>query len=135
MGIATEAILKQRAEEEAADAAAKEEVRQEAVKSKTSLENLGMVRVLQKVGESGALHGTVTTAKVADLIKEACGASIDKHSITIPAIKSVGEYDVTISLHPEVSASLKLKVIAENEDTKAASALQEKLNKKKKKKA
>jgi large subunit ribosomal protein L9 len=65
-----------------------------------------------KCGEAGRLYGTVTAMDVADALA-AAGYAVDKRGITIrQAIKTLGEYDVDIRLHADVTASFKINVIA-----------------------
>jgi len=69
--------------------------------------------VTMKAGEEGKLYGSVTTADIAQsLAKE--GLDIDKKRIVIDEpINAIGVYQVTVKLHPEVTAKLKLWVVKE----------------------
>ena len=79
---------------------------------KTQLESL-TVRLAVKAGDQGRLYGAVTTAHIADAVKAAGGPVVDKRRIEIRTpIKTVGSHDVTIKLHPEVSATLAVEVAA-----------------------
>ncbi len=65
-----------------------------------------------RAGEGGRTFGSVTAKEIAEGAEEQASLSIDKKKIVLPdPIKAVGEYDVTIKLHPEINA--KLKVIIE----------------------
>jgi large subunit ribosomal protein L9 len=67
----------------------------------------------RKVGDSDVLYGSVTGADVADFLK-AKGIEIDKRRVLLDeAVKTLGEHEVKIRLHPEVHASLKLLVTKE----------------------
>lgn len=71
------------------------------------------VTVSAKAGESGRLFGAITTAEIADAVKAAGGPSIDRRKVEVAQpIKAVGEYDVQVRLHAEVSAKLTVKVVA-----------------------
>jgi large subunit ribosomal protein L9 len=71
------------------------------------------ITVSKKAGEE-ILFGSVTTADIAELLEKE-GFSIDKRKILIlEAIKKLGEYQVSIKLHPEVSAQINLLVIRED---------------------
>ena len=62
-------------------------------------------------GSDGRLYAAVTNADLSDKIKETFGIDVDRRKIMLPGnIKTVGEYDVTVSLFPEVSAKIKVKV-------------------------
>ncbi len=71
------------------------------------------VTVSAKAGASGRLFGAVTTADIAQAIADADGPQVDKRKIEVAqAIKSVGNYTVSVRLHPEVVASVAVKVVA-----------------------
>jgi len=64
-----------------------------------------------KCGEGGKTFGSVTGKEIAEEAKKQLGFDIDKKKIVIAdAIKSVGTYDVTYKVHPEVSAVINVKV-------------------------
>lgn len=71
------------------------------------------VVVTAKAGESGRLFGAVTTAEIADAVAAVGGPSVDRRKIEVgQPIKALGEYEVQIRLHAEVSAKLTVKVVA-----------------------
>ncbi len=72
-----------------------------------------VVTISAKAGESGRLFGAVTTADIAEAIAAAGAPSVDKRKLEIgQPIKSTGEYTVSLRLHADVSANIKLKVVA-----------------------
>jgi large subunit ribosomal protein L9 len=69
----------------------------------------------RKAGEQGTLFGSVTAMDVAEGLT-AKGFNIDRRKIHLdPPLKLVGEYDVQIKLHREVTATVKVKVESEAE--------------------
>ncbi|MEU4829985.1 50S ribosomal protein L9 [Streptosporangium sp. NPDC023615] len=71
------------------------------------------VQLKTKAGESGRLFGSITTGDVAEAVKAAGGPLLDRRRIEIAsAIKSLGTHRVSVKLHPEVSASLDIEVVA-----------------------
>jgi large subunit ribosomal protein L9 len=88
-------------------------VRQEAENQKATLGTIGTLIVKKAVGENNAIFGSVTDREVAELIKAKATLEIDRREITVPEIKETGTYDVQIKLHAEVSATIKLQVVAE----------------------
>jgi large subunit ribosomal protein L9 len=69
------------------------------------------VIVHKRVGETGTLFGSVTTAEVADALAGR-GIEIDKRRIELAqAIKSLGSHDVDVHLHREVTAHMKVQVV------------------------
>lgn len=70
------------------------------------------VRLKQRAGEGGRLFGSVTPADIVDAVKATGGPELDKRRIEIKnPIKSVGNHQVQVRLHPEVSATIKLDVV------------------------
>ncbi|MGD0628901.1 MAG: 50S ribosomal protein L9 [Terracidiphilus sp.] len=67
----------------------------------------------RKSGESGQLFGSVTSADIAaDLATK--GFEVDRRKIALnEPLKTLGDHTVTIKLHREVTAHLKVKVVAE----------------------
>ncbi|WP_214319049.1 50S ribosomal protein L9 [Nonomuraea sediminis] len=71
------------------------------------------VRLSTRAGESGRLFGSITTGDIADAVKAAGGPLLDRRRIEIVnPIKSVGSHKVSVKLHPEVSASVDVEVVA-----------------------
>ncbi|NUW44586.1 50S ribosomal protein L9 [Nonomuraea rhodomycinica] len=71
------------------------------------------VRLTTRAGDSGRLFGSITTGDVAEAVKAAGGPLLDRRRIEIiNPIKSVGSHKVSVKLHPEVSASLDVEVVA-----------------------
>lgn len=74
----------------------------------------------RKSGEHGQLFGSVTAIDLAEALA-AKGFNIDRRKIQLdPPIKLVGEYDVAVKLHREVTAHFKVKVEGESEAQPAA---------------
>lgn len=69
------------------------------------------VIVTIKSGEGGKTFGSVSTKEIAKAFMDQHGLELDKKKIQLQeAIKSLGTYEVTIKLHPKVTAKLKIKV-------------------------
>jgi large subunit ribosomal protein L9 len=70
------------------------------------------VSITRRVGEQDALYGSVTASDIAEALA-AHEINVDRRKIQLAEpIKLVGEHTVTIKLHREVSADLKVKVAA-----------------------
>ena len=65
-----------------------------------------------KTGEDDKLFGSVTTMNVAEAL-ELAGFDIDKKKIVMEPIKKLGEYTVTIKLHTDLPAEVKVHVVQE----------------------
>ena len=71
------------------------------------------VQIARKVGETDALFGSVTNADIAEALAGK-GFDVDRRTIQLhEPIKKLGEFDVPVKLHREVSVTLKVKVVAE----------------------
>jgi large subunit ribosomal protein L9 len=80
---------------------------------KDRIEKLGEVEVRAKVGEEGKLFGSVTVAQIAELLAGR-GIELDRRRIDLPEpIKTAGDHPVTVKLHRDVNATLRLKVVPE----------------------
>lgn len=83
-------------------------------KKRAELVNGLDITLTVKAGEEGKLFGSVTVRDIAEAAVKR-GVEIDNSEINLPEgpIRALGEYDIDVQLHPEVSAVLKLGVIAE----------------------
>jgi len=72
------------------------------------------IRILANAGEEGKLFGCVTVRDIADEAT-AAGVEIDRSEVRLPSgpLREVGEYQVEVYLHPEVSAHVNVAVEAE----------------------
>ena len=65
-----------------------------------------------RVGEEGKLFGSVTNVDIAGRLEEQ-GFKLDRRKIELKEpIKQLGEYEVTLRLHREVKAQIRVKVVA-----------------------
>lgn len=69
------------------------------------------VVVAIKAGEGGKTFGSVSSKEIAAALKEQHKLEVDKKKIQLPeALKSIGSYEVSVKLHPQVNAKLTVKV-------------------------
>ena len=74
-----------------------------------------VITIAQKVGEEDRLYGSVTTMDIAAQLEKQ-GISIDRRKIHLDKpIKALGEFEVPVKLHPEVTAAVKVVVVPEEE--------------------
>ena len=72
--------------------------------------------VIRSASDSGSLYGSVSTRDAADVATEA-GFSVDRKQVVLLApIKELGLHDVSVNLHPEVSATIALNVARSEEE-------------------
>ena len=73
-----------------------------------------MIVVAARAGASGSLFGAVTTGDIADAVLAAGGPSLDKRKIEIDQpIKALGEHQVKVRMHADVTATLDVRVVPE----------------------
>jgi large subunit ribosomal protein L9 len=69
--------------------------------------------IARKVGETEALYGSVTASDIAEALA-AQGFEVDRRKIQLgEPIKQVSETDVPVKLHRDVTARIRVKVVAE----------------------
>ena len=67
--------------------------------------------VKMKSGDDGKLFGSVTSGTIADELKHQFDITLDKKKIHLDhPIRTLGEHEIELRLHPEVKATLKVKV-------------------------
>jgi len=68
-----------------------------------------------KAGDEGKLFGSIGTRDIADAITAQLGIEVNRAEVKLPegALRSTGEYDITLQLHAEVLTTVKLAVVAE----------------------
>ena len=77
-----------------------------AVILKNQLEKEKLVLTV-KVGDNGKLFGAITNKEIANELKDKFGLKIDKKKIDCN-IKALGEHKVTVKLHQDVKAEIKV---------------------------
>lgn len=71
------------------------------------------LRIEHKAGEAGTLYGAVTTSEIAELLHRK-GMEIDRRKLDVGGpIKTVGEFEVKVRLHPQVTGTFKVHVLPE----------------------
>lgn len=73
-----------------------------------------LIVITAKVGEEGKLFGSIGTREIADAVTSA-GISIEKGAVRLPngALRYAGEYDISLQMHSDVTAVVKIKIEAE----------------------
>lgn len=88
----------------------REKAKQDAQQVAKELEG-STVTIKAKRGNGGKLFGAVTAKEVADAIAERYGLEIDKKKFSLPVIKELGTYDVSVKVFAEVSTKIKVEVV------------------------
>jgi large subunit ribosomal protein L9 len=100
---------KRRAELEAAAAA-----RRGAAEARAARLAELVVTIAANAGDEGKLFGSIGTRDIAEATTKA-GIEVDKSEVRLPngVIREVGEYEVDIQVHSDVTQAIKLVVVAE----------------------
>ena len=70
------------------------------------------IAIARRVGENDTLYGSVTSADIAEALA-ARELSVDRRKIQLPEpLKSLGDHVVPVKLHRDVTADVKVKVVA-----------------------
>ncbi len=71
------------------------------------------ISIARRVGDTEQLYGSVTAADIADYLKEK-GFEIDRRKLILPEpIKAIGDHNVPLKLHRDVTVPLVVKVVKE----------------------
>lgn len=84
----------------------------EAAKELSKKIEASSISIAIKLGEGGKTFGSVSSKEIAEEVKAQLGYDVDKKKVLLKdPIKAVGEFDVKIKLHPQVTTTLKVKVL------------------------
>ncbi|NAW65999.1 MULTISPECIES: 50S ribosomal protein L9 [Photobacterium] len=74
---------------------------------------LEAVVIASKAGDEGKLFGSIGTRDIADAVT-AAGVEVAKSEVRLPegALRTTGEYEISLQLHSDVFATVKLEVVA-----------------------
>ena len=85
--------------------------RAEAETKASRLNGLAVV-ITAKTVDGSRLYGSVTHSDVLAMIEKEGKTDLDKSQLIMPDhIKDIGEYELTVKLHKQVSATVKLSVV------------------------
>ncbi|MES2673981.1 MAG: 50S ribosomal protein L9 [Pseudomonadota bacterium] len=72
------------------------------------------VTIAANAGDEGRLFGSIGTRDIAEAIT-AAGVAVAKSEVRMPSgvLREVGQYDINVQLHAEVTQAVKLVVVAE----------------------
>lgn len=108
---ATERTLESIRAEEEAEIRLKQEIKDKAIRLELALRTIGKFTIPKKAGEKDAIFGSVTRQEIVDAIYQQTGQELEKQNIQSPEIKTLGTFDVTVKLHPEVTGAFKVVVV------------------------
>ncbi|KXV58140.1 50S ribosomal protein L9 [Acetobacter tropicalis] len=89
--------------------------REEAERLSERMDGLAVI-LIRQAGDSGSLYGSVSPRDVAEAVTEA-GFTISRQQVSLAhPIKSLGLYEVKVSLHPEVTVPVIVNVARSTEE-------------------
>lgn len=93
-------------------AAQKKKLEEEARELGRRMDGLRVV-MTARVGDAGKLFGAISNKDIAGALKQQHGLTVDKKKVVLDApIKTLGEHEVTVKLHPAVQVSIVVEVAA-----------------------
>ncbi len=111
--IATEASL-HHVEHEKGVALARKAKQRAAAGDVAAKRGAAKVTIGRRVGEQDKLYGSVTALDIAEALAGQ-GVSIDRRAIHLPEpIKALGDFEVEVRLHSDVTAKIRVTVAAEH---------------------
>lgn len=74
-----------------------------------------VITIGSKAGDEGRLFGSIGTRDIAEAITEQTGVEVERAEVQLPegSIRTIGEFDIDLILHAEVTVTIKLMVVAE----------------------
>ena len=78
------------------------------------IEEIGSITITQLASDEGRLFGSVATREIAEAMT-AAGEELEKSEVLLPegALRDIGEYDVDLQLHSDVTVTIQLIVAPE----------------------
>jgi large subunit ribosomal protein L9 len=74
------------------------------------------LKIQARAGARGRLHGSITSADIANALSKSLGETIDKHDVELPEpIKTLGAHTAGVRLAARVAAKLQLVVESEED--------------------
>ena len=70
------------------------------------------VEISSKSGDEGKLYGSISARDIAMAVTDA-GVELAKHEVSLPdgPLRNLGEVEIAVQLHPDVSATLNISVV------------------------
>ncbi len=81
------------------------------------LSDLGKIEIIAKAGEAGKLFGSITPKDIVERINSEASTKITRKQVILKkSINEIGEFDIKLKLHNEVTAHIKLVVKGEEQE-------------------
>ncbi len=75
------------------------------------------ISISRKASAEGKLYGSIGTVDIVEAVVDQSGVDLAKHEVRLPEgpIRDIGEYKLAIQLHADVSATITVNVVSEEE--------------------
>src|SRR3990167_1184334 len=85
---------------------------EEALKRQQTIQALPAIIITAKASEEGKLFGSITTRDIVEALQK-LNAPIEKRDIRLPhSLRAIGEYDIVIELDSDLTAQIKINIVA-----------------------
>jgi len=109
--LATEGAMKMLAEDIRQREFKLDKIRKDAEAVAAKLNGVSLT-LAAKTGTSGKIFGSITALQVANMLKDQ-GYEVDRRKIMLDDVKPLGSYEATVNLFKDISATVKVEVVAE----------------------
>jgi len=109
--LATEGAMKMLAEDIRQREFKLDKIRKDAEAVAAKLNGVSLT-LAAKTGTSGKIFGSITALQVANMLKDQ-GYEVDRRKIILDDVKTLGSYEATVNLFKDISATVKVEVVAE----------------------
>ncbi|MFM1898142.1 MAG: hypothetical protein RL577_382 [Bacteroidota bacterium] len=109
--LATEGAMKMLAEDIRQREFKLDKIRKDAEAVAAKLNGVSLT-LAAKTGTSGKIFGSITALQVANMLKDQ-GYEVDRRKIMLDDVKTLGSYEATVNLFKDISATVKVEVVAE----------------------
>jgi large subunit ribosomal protein L9 len=109
--LATEGAMKMLAEDIRQREFKLDKIRKDAEAVAAKLNGVSLT-LAARTGTSGKIFGSITALQVANMLKDQ-GYEVDRRKIMLDDVKTLGSYEATVNLFKDISATVKVEVVAE----------------------
>ncbi len=109
--LATEGAMKMLAEDIRQREFKLDKIRKDAEAVAAKLNGVSLT-LAAKTGTSGKIFGSITALQVANMLRDQ-GYEVDRRRIMLDDVKTLGSYEAIVNLFKDISATVKVEVVAE----------------------
>nr|YP_009314812.1 Ribosomal protein L9 [Neoizziella asiatica]SCW23267.1 Ribosomal protein L9 [Neoizziella asiatica] len=84
-----------------------------ALDTKAQLEAIHKFSTKRRVSDNNHIFGSINDKDMVEIIHDTTGIKLEKSQISIPTIKTIGVYDISVGLTSDINIHLKLHILPE----------------------